>query len=120
MNKRCLGKLAERIAVNYLKSRGYKILKTNWTCLGGELDIIAYKQKLTFVEVKSAESGFCSPCDLFNNKKKYHLSRAINSYLIKNYDRAEDIPDYSFDLITIEKNHGKLNLKHYLDINLDY
>ncbi|MBP7785752.1 YraN family protein [Patescibacteria group bacterium] len=118
MNKRCVGKVAERIAVTYLKSRGYKILTTNWTCLGGELDIVAYKRKLTFIEVKSAESGFCSPCDLFNYKKKRHLLRAVNSYLLKNYESATNIPDYSFDLISIEKNRDKYNLKHYSNLDL--
>jgi len=113
-----VGKVAERIAVTYLKSRGYKIITTNWTCLGGELDIVAYKRKLTFVEVKSAESGFCSPCDLFNYKKKYHLSRTINSYLVKNYEYSAKIPDYSVDLISIEKNMGRYKLKHYSDIDL--
>ena len=118
MNKRCVGKVAERIAVTYLKSRGYKILTTNWTCLGGELDIVAYKRKLTFIEVKSAESGFCSPCDLFNYKKKCHLSRTINSYLVKNYEYSVKIPDYSVDLISIEKNKGQYKIKHYFDIDL--
>lgn len=114
-----MGKVAERIAVTYLKSRGYKILKTNWTCLGGELDIVAYKRRLTFVEVKSAESGFCSPCDLFTYKKKHHLSRTINSFLIKNYNSSENIPDYSVELITLSKSGGNYSLKHYTDINLD-
>lgn len=118
MNKRYLGKVAERIAVSYLKSRGYKILTTNWTCLGGEIDIVAYKRRLTFIEVKSAESGFCSPCDLFNYKKKNNLSRAINSYLIKNYSYSDRIPDYYVDLISVEKNKGRYNIRHYSNLDL--
>ena len=114
-----MGKVAERIAVIYLKSRGYKILTTNWTCLGGELDIVAYKRKLTFIEVKSAESGFCSPCEQFNFRKKKNLIRAINNFLLKTYPPDLPMPDYQVDLICVSRNPNKkkgIVISHYSDV----
>ena len=53
-----LGQLGERIAQDYLKKSGYRIVETNFKnttgrCLG-EIDIIAKKeQALFFIEVKT-------------------------------------------------------------------
>lgn len=117
MNKRDLGKKAERIAVNYLKSRGYKILKSNWTCYAGEIDIVAFKSKLTFVEVKSAFSGFCSPCELLTWKKKKSLLRSVSKYLLQNFLDNSKIPDYQIDLICVYKSDSRISLKHYQNID---
>jgi putative endonuclease len=49
------GKLAEEMAVSFLKKKGFIILEKNWYFKKiGEIDIIALKDKvLNFVEVKS-------------------------------------------------------------------
>ena len=117
MNKRDLGKKAERIAVNYLKSRGYKIIKSNWTCYAGEIDIVAFKRKLTFVEVKSVFSGFCSPCELLTWKKKKSLLRSVNKFLLDNFTDNSKIPDYQIDLVCVHKSSVKISLKHYENID---
>ena len=52
------GKLGEKIALDYLKSNGYRILETNYRYKRSEIDIIAIHQAvLVFVEVK-ARSNF--------------------------------------------------------------
>ncbi len=118
MNTRDTGKKAERIVVNYLKSRGYKILRTNWTCYAGEIDIVALKgENLSFVEVKSAFSGFCSPCELLTLKKKKSLSRSVNKYLLENYQDNSKIPDFQIDLVCVHKSDQKISLKHYNNID---
>jgi uncharacterized protein (TIGR00252 family) len=48
-----IGKKAEMIAREYLKSKGYKILDQNWRTRFCEIDIVARKVKtIYFVEVK--------------------------------------------------------------------
>jgi len=119
VNTRDIGWGAERRAVKYLKSRGYKILCTNWTCYAGEIDIVAYKERITFIEVKSAFSGFCSPCEQFNFRKKKNLIRAINNFLLKNYPPDLPMPDYQVDLICVSRNPNKkkgIVISHYSDV----
>ena len=53
MNKRKTGTAYEEKAAAYLKSRGYRILKKNYRCPMGEIDLIAEENGyLVFIEVK--------------------------------------------------------------------
>ena len=40
-----LGMKGEQAAVRFLKSKGFDILETNWTCFAGEADIIAREDR---------------------------------------------------------------------------
>ena len=52
-----IGKLGEKLAAQYLESKGYEILERNFYCRQGEIDIIAKeKTKIIFIEVKSRTS----------------------------------------------------------------
>jgi putative endonuclease len=53
-NRKETGNLGEKLARDFLKKKGYKIVETNYRCADGEMDIIA-KQKdcLVFVEVRT-------------------------------------------------------------------
>ena len=53
MAGRELGSWGEERAAQYLRRRGYKILARNYSCRGGEIDVIASRGKyVAFVEVK--------------------------------------------------------------------
>ena len=92
------GHKAERIVVNFLKKRGYKILACNFRSYSlGEIDILAQKDsKLHCLEVKSSFRGQ-KPLWLKINKKKIaHISKTLefwlklnNSYW--NFDREIDL-----------------------------
>ena len=61
MNTRTLGTLGEKYAQNYLVSKDYQIIKTNFHARFGEIDIIAIdyslkKPQLTFIEVKTRKT----------------------------------------------------------------
>lgn len=52
------GKEGERIAADFLKKNGYRILENNYRCPIGEIDIVARdKDDLVFVEVKARKSS---------------------------------------------------------------
>lgn len=54
MRRRDTGILAEKIAKDFLKKRGYCIQETNYRCPHGEIDIIAKrKDYLVFIEVRT-------------------------------------------------------------------
>jgi putative endonuclease len=46
MNTRFKGKIAENKAVEFLKNKNFKILKTNFYTKFGEIDIIAFKDNV--------------------------------------------------------------------------
>lgn len=119
MSTRSKGRAAERSAVVYLRSRGYKILYVNWACYAGEIDIVAFREKLIFVEVKSVFSGFCSPCELFNSRKKRNLSRAIRKFLANFYLDKDDFPEWQVDLLCLENTNGRVHFSHYENVISD-
>ncbi len=52
--KRVTGNIGEDKAADFLRSCGYKIIKRNYTCPAGEIDIIAENEAtLAFIEVKT-------------------------------------------------------------------
>ena len=59
MNNKILGNLGERIAKIYLQINGYQILKCNFRCRFGEIDLIAKKEgTLHFIEVETRTHSF--------------------------------------------------------------
>ncbi len=46
MKRRDTGILGEKLAKDFLKKRGYRILETNYRCSEGEIDIISIKISL--------------------------------------------------------------------------
>ena len=63
MNTHNLGQKGEKLALGFLKKRGYKILQTNFHSRFGEIDIIAVDNSnshdpvLAFIEVKTREDN---------------------------------------------------------------
>ena len=52
--KQLLGKEGERIAEEYLKKKGYRLVERNYRCAAGELDLIVLDRRVVvFVEVKT-------------------------------------------------------------------
>jgi len=71
MTNLSLGRLGERIASEYLNSKGFKIIEMNFQKHWGELDIVALDQNtLVFIEVKTRTEGdSISPEDSMTPKK---------------------------------------------------
>ena len=59
-----------------MRNSGYRILARNYRCEGGEIDIIARKDKeLVFVEVKSRAYDDPTPEDQVNSEKQRRVVR---------------------------------------------
>ena len=108
-----LGKEGEKIAINYLKSRGYIIYHTNWRMSHLEVDIIAEDNgELVFVEVKTRSSDvYGEPEDAVDYQKEKDLLRIASVYL---ENLQLDVPA-RFDIISIIINSKKSNLIHFED-----
>lgn len=82
MKRRDTGILGEKLAREFLKKKGYRILETNYRCRQGEIDIIArHKDTLVFVEVRTKKSRqFGSPEESITPAKMAKLRTAAQHY----------------------------------------
>ncbi|MGK4566363.1 YraN family protein [Flavobacterium sp. 3HN19-14] len=105
-----LGKLGEKMAVEFLQQNHYEILETNWIFQKAEVDIIAQKDNvLAIVEVKTrSTTDFGLPQDFVKPKKIQLLLKAINEYVVSNDLEVE----VRFDIIAIHKENSEFILEH--------
>ena len=108
-----LGKLGEKLAVEFLQKNGYEILEINWIFQKAEIDIIAKKENiLAVVEVKTRSTvDLGLPQDFVKPAKIQHLVRAINEYVISNHLDLE----IRFDIIAISIEQKKFAIEHLED-----
>lgn len=83
--KQVLGKEGERIAEQYLKKKGYKLIERNYRCHGGELDLIVLDRRVVvFVEVKTRTGqGFGSPFEAVEYHKQKRMIQAAQFFLME-------------------------------------
>tara|TARA_B100000401_G_C52789346_1_gene712575 strand:- start:171 stop:545 length:375 start_codon:yes stop_codon:yes gene_type:complete len=108
-----LGEEGEKIAVNYLESRGYIIYHTNWRMGHLEVDIIAEDNgELVFVEVKTRSSNkYGEPEYAVEYQKEKDIIRIASVYL---ENLHLEIPA-RFDIIAIIIGDKKSNVTHFED-----
>ncbi|MDP2632643.1 MAG: YraN family protein [Candidatus Curtissbacteria bacterium] len=106
MTTTSLGKYGEDLAVEFLRSHGYKIIERNFRIRGGELDIIALQNDtLIYVEVKTRTNHqFGRPEESITPYKIKFLERTARFYrnTRKNLPPAERI-----DVVTVDLTTGK-------------
>lgn len=112
-----LGQKGEMLAREYLRSKGYKLIATNYKSGYPEIDIIAEdKSDLVFVEVKTRikTSDSLSENPLLKWQTKT-IKRAILDYA---YKKSLDLEALRLDLIVIlvDQKAKQAELKHYRDI----
>lgn len=84
--KPSLGRLGEKIAADHLLRQGYLLLKTNWHCPYGELDLILRQgDTIVFVEVKTRRGDRLEEAFLaITPRKRAHLIDSAEQYLSEN------------------------------------
>ena len=101
-----LGAYGERIAARYLQEKGYRILKKNYTCPLGELDLVTEKEGcLIFVEVRTCRgTSFGLPEESVGRVKQRRIRRLAQYYL-----SAIGYPERAvqFDLVAVQINREK-------------
>lgn len=107
-----LGKVGERLAAEYLITKGYTIREINWRCGKVEIDIVAEKnRRLVIVEVKTRSSDYVDPLLAIDTKKQHNLVRAANAYI--NY--CDINMEVQFDIITIVGTIDNYKMEHIPD-----
>ena len=108
MRRRDTGIRGEKIARDFLKKRGYRILEANYRCPHGEIDIVAkHKDFLVFIEVRTKTNlEFGSPEESITPAKKGRM-RATALHYWQTHDNPS--PLWRIDVVAIELDQkGKL------------
>ena len=98
---RAAGAQAERRAEELLTRLGFQVLERNYTCKGGELDLVCDDDgTLVFVEVRARRSGdFGAPEETISATKRRRLIHAARHYLMV---RTHEERACRFDVVAIE------------------
>ncbi len=95
-----LGDRGERIAARHLRSLGYRIIRRNYRCPMGEIDLIALDgDTVVFVEVKTRSGrGFGEPEEAVGPRKQRKLRDVAVSYI---KSTRGPMPAVRFDVVSI-------------------
>ena len=125
MNTKKIGKVGERIAEDYLKNKGYRVLEKNYpfripgSPQRGEIDIVAKKEDIiSFIEVKTlmvknGQEQFLTilPEEKVGLGKKKKLVKTAESWLIKNQIPLNS--KWQIDVIAIEIRNKGFKISHF-------
>ena len=108
-----LGEEGEKIAVRYLKSKGYIVYQTNWRFGKLEIDIIAEDgQELVFIEVKTRSSEiYGRPEEAVDDVKETAILNAADIY-VRDFNLEIEV---RFDIISVLMNKNKSKICHIID-----
>ncbi|MDR3113821.1 MAG: YraN family protein [Endomicrobium sp.] len=103
MNTRDMGFAKEKDVALFLKSKGYKILETNYRTSFGEIDIIAKnKGDIVFIEVKYRKSSYSgTPQEAVNYRKQQKIIKSALAYIKQNSLKN----NIRFDVAAVSQNH---------------
>ena len=108
-----LGKQGEIAAANFLRKKGYKVLKQNWRMHRHEIDIVAEDgEDIVFIEVKTRTSNqWGRPEDFIGKAKIRRIVEAADLYLqINDIDKPA-----RFDIIASVWNGKGFDIEHIDD-----
>ena len=94
MDKRLIGRWGEQVAGDYLKKKHYKIVAMNFSCRGGEIDLIAENRKyIVFVEVKLRKNADFAQAKEFaahlNDIGYFYTDRPVSFDLVESFNHEE-------------------------------
>ena len=107
MNIGVSGKFGEDKAAEYLKDKGYRIIRRNFSCRTGEIDIIAEDDMyLVFAEVKLRKNDrYGEAREFVNTSKQQKIIRTASLFL----SRFETEKQPRFDVIEVYAPKGILS-----------
>ena len=92
------GRRSEILAIDYIRSLGYRIVTCGYRTKVGEIDVVAWDgATLAFLEVKARHNSD-PPEDSVGYRKKQRMIRAAHAY-ISRY-RLQETP-YRFDIVAL-------------------
>ena len=108
-----IGEMAENLATDYLRRKGFKILDRNWRFSRAEIDVVAMDGEiLVFVEVKSlGYDAFARPEASITTYKQGLIMDAATQYM----EMIGHEWEIRFDVISLIINEGELMELEYFE-----
>jgi putative endonuclease len=97
----------ERLAVAHLEADGYEIIRRNYICRLGEIDVVARprgKNMLCFVEIKCRRSLVMGhPYEAVGPRKQRRYRQIATLFLMREWNRLEvdAMTEFRFDVIEV-------------------
>jgi putative endonuclease len=106
LTTRRAGEAAEAMACRYLEQQGLRLIRHNYRCRAGEVDLIMQDgEQLVFVEVRSRRnSRYGTPAESITKTKQKRLYKAAAHYLLSSRSNAP----CRFDVIAIVQQDNRL------------
>ncbi len=101
MTRKETGILGEKLAKDFLKKRGYRVIELNYRCRWGEIDIVSHRKDcLIFIEVRTKTSrAFGTPEESITAAKRARMRRTAEHY----YQSHDKLPEsWRIDLVAVE------------------
>lgn len=117
MNIGTKGAEGEKRVAEFLRRQGFAIIKRNFVCRYGEIDIIAENEEfLLFVEVKTRKQGsLVSGVEAVDTFKQRRIVLTANEYIAKTENEKQPRFDIA-EVIIYEKSDGNNGYKlHYIE-----
>ena len=107
MNIGVVGHEGEKRVAVFLRKRGFNVIKRNYQCRYGEIDIIAENEEyILFVEVKTRkENSLISGMDAVNGHKQSRITLAAQDYITKTYCQKQ--PRFDVAEVTVFEKEDK-------------
>lgn len=113
--KQQIGRWGENLVCQYLVNNQYDIIRRNFLCRQGEIDIIAkdiIKKELVFIEVKTYSNlKYGNPNGAVNKQK--HIKQVIKYYIHRNHLENEAI---RVDVIEVYIKKSNYQINHIQQI----
>ena len=108
-----LGKEGEDIATDFLRDKGFSIIRKNYRTVFGEIDIIAKdKNVIVFVEVKTrTDNAFGHPFEAVDQRKRDKIRKVALSFM---KSLKKEFPA-RFDVMSITRDRGGTRVEHIQD-----
>lgn len=110
-----IGSLAEDAAVNFLQQHQLLVLKRNFRCKHGEIDLIAKDNDfLVFIEVRYRKNAaYGSAAESIDNRKQLKIQNAAQFFMQK-HSWAQKV-QCRFDVIVMSKDIAAPNIEWIKD-----
>jgi len=109
--RQILGREGERLAEDYLKKKGYKVLEKNYRCPLGELDLVVLDGRIiVFVEVKiRSDDRFGHPFEAVHWRKQDKMVK-VALYFLSQYKLHQR--EARFDVVGISRGGNNPVIEH--------
>jgi len=106
-----LGIWGERIAENYLRSKGYRLIARNYRIGRGEIDLIFESENIcVFVEVKTRSSeAYGRPEEFVDERKQDMIHQCAERFM----DERPLIGEIRFDIFGVLGAKNRFKMKHW-------